>query len=188
MKQKSIARVLVAVTPILVVCCLLASSNSAMAESHERSCSNRTLFGDYGSVSEGVLLEYPRSTARSPVPRSNHDPFRRQGKSVMGGAYGYQRYAAGARLDRGNRDLFRKPELHRYSCRQHTKQSCSVEPGLCGDQTRKRTAYRARHRRDPRRLRESRLVATRSVGTGCPGKGPVPNICPHKELRTKSDR
>ena len=59
MKHKSIARVLVAVTPIVMVCGLLASSTSAMAESHERRCSNRTLFGDYGSVSEGVLLNIP---------------------------------------------------------------------------------------------------------------------------------
>lgn len=33
-----------------------------MAESHERHCSNRTLFGDYGFTLEGLLLEVPGVT------------------------------------------------------------------------------------------------------------------------------
>jgi hypothetical protein len=43
----------------MIVCGLLASGASAMAQSNEGHCSNRTLFGDYGYASEGVLLPAP---------------------------------------------------------------------------------------------------------------------------------
>jgi hypothetical protein len=59
MKRNSIARILMAVSQTVIVCSLLASGVSAMAESDDKRCSNRTLFGDYGSVSEGVLLNVP---------------------------------------------------------------------------------------------------------------------------------
>jgi hypothetical protein len=59
MKRNSIARVLVATFQTVIVCSLLASGVSAMAESDDKRCSNRTLLGDYGSVSEGVLLNVP---------------------------------------------------------------------------------------------------------------------------------
>lgn len=62
MRIKSIARILMAATSIMMVCGLLASGPSAMAESHERHCSNRTLFGDYGFTVEGLLLEVPGVT------------------------------------------------------------------------------------------------------------------------------
>jgi hypothetical protein len=39
-----------------IICGLLASGASAMAQSSDRQCSNRTLFGNYGFAAEGVLL------------------------------------------------------------------------------------------------------------------------------------
>ena len=59
MKRNSIARILMAMLQTVIVCSLLASGVSAMAESDDKRCSNRTLFGDYGSVAEGVLLNVP---------------------------------------------------------------------------------------------------------------------------------
>jgi len=46
----------------MIVCGLLASGASAMAQSNDGHCSNRTLFGDYGYASEGVLLPAPGVT------------------------------------------------------------------------------------------------------------------------------
>jgi hypothetical protein len=43
----------------MIVCGLLALHASAMAQSNEPHCSNRTLFGNYGSAAEGVLLNVP---------------------------------------------------------------------------------------------------------------------------------
>jgi hypothetical protein len=59
MKRNSNARILMAMLQTVIVCSLLASGVSARAESDDKRCSNRTLFGDYGSVSEGVLLNVP---------------------------------------------------------------------------------------------------------------------------------
>jgi hypothetical protein len=50
---------LMAMLQTVIVCSLLASGVSAMAESDDKRCSNRTLFGDYGSVAEGVLFNVP---------------------------------------------------------------------------------------------------------------------------------
>jgi hypothetical protein len=57
MKQQNVTISMLA-TPLVVVCGLLALGNSATAQSDDErsSCSNRTLFGDYGSAGEGVLL------------------------------------------------------------------------------------------------------------------------------------
>ena len=59
MKRNSIAKIVMAMLQTLIVCSLLASGVSAMAEPDDKRCTNRTLFGDYGSVSEGVLLNVP---------------------------------------------------------------------------------------------------------------------------------
>jgi hypothetical protein len=59
MKRNSIARFLIAMLQTVTVCSLVASGGSAMAESNDKRCSNRTILGDYGSVSEGVLLNVP---------------------------------------------------------------------------------------------------------------------------------
>jgi hypothetical protein len=56
MKNKLIARILMAAASIMVVCSLMASGTSAMAQSLERHCSNRTLVGDYGFALEGEIL------------------------------------------------------------------------------------------------------------------------------------
>jgi hypothetical protein len=69
MKNSSISRILMAATPMMIVCGLLASGACAMAQSNElpasdasaetqsvhRRCSNRTLFGDYGWAIEGIV-------------------------------------------------------------------------------------------------------------------------------------
>jgi hypothetical protein len=55
MRRKLFARLMLTVTP-MIVCCLLTSGASAAAQSDVRSCSNHTLFGDYGFVLEGTIL------------------------------------------------------------------------------------------------------------------------------------
>src|SRR5207249_1112855 len=56
-----ISRISIIATPVMIVCGLLASGASARAESDDQqcSCSNRTLSGDYGSTTQGVLLPNP---------------------------------------------------------------------------------------------------------------------------------
>jgi hypothetical protein len=46
----------------MVVCGLLASGASAVAQSNEGHCSNRTLFGNYGFAVEGLVLPAPGVT------------------------------------------------------------------------------------------------------------------------------
>jgi hypothetical protein len=48
-------------TPLMIVCGLLVSGASAIAQSDDQhcSCTNRTLSGDYGSIAQGVLLPNP---------------------------------------------------------------------------------------------------------------------------------
>jgi len=55
MKRQSL-RISMIATPMMIVCGLLGSGASAMAESDGGHCSNRTLFGDYGASVEGVLI------------------------------------------------------------------------------------------------------------------------------------
>src|SRR5258707_7359864 len=55
MKRNSIAKILMAMLQTLIACSLLLGV-SAMAEPVDKPCTNRTLFGDYGSVGEGVVL------------------------------------------------------------------------------------------------------------------------------------
>jgi len=54
MKKQSLISMIA--TPMMIVCGLLGSGASAMAESDGGHCSNRTLFGDYGAAVEGVLI------------------------------------------------------------------------------------------------------------------------------------
>jgi hypothetical protein len=56
-----ISRISIIATPLMIVCGLLASSASAMAQSDDRhrSCSNGTLSGDYGYAAEGLLSPGP---------------------------------------------------------------------------------------------------------------------------------
>jgi hypothetical protein len=55
MRRKSISRMRMLA---MIVCGLLASDASAIAQSNDGHCSNRMLFGDYGYTSEGVLLSH----------------------------------------------------------------------------------------------------------------------------------
>ena len=58
MKKQSL-RISMIATPMMIVCGLLGSGASAMAESDGGHCSNRTLFGDYGAAVEGLILPAP---------------------------------------------------------------------------------------------------------------------------------
>lgn len=62
MQNKLISQISMAATPIMIVCGLLASGVSAMAQSDDGPCSNRTLLGDYGFSIEGVVLAIPGVT------------------------------------------------------------------------------------------------------------------------------
>jgi hypothetical protein len=59
MLGKSVSRMLMLGSQIMIVCGLLASGASTMAQSMDGRCSNRTIFGDYGSDSRGSLLPAP---------------------------------------------------------------------------------------------------------------------------------
>jgi hypothetical protein len=63
MKTNLSSRILLRTTPMMVLCCLLASSASAIAQSDDGTgrgqpfhCSNRTLHGDYGFTLIGEIL------------------------------------------------------------------------------------------------------------------------------------
>jgi hypothetical protein len=53
-------------TPLVFACALLASGTSAMAQSDDGPCSNRTLSGDFGFAVEGVILSAPPGAPISP--------------------------------------------------------------------------------------------------------------------------
>jgi hypothetical protein len=55
-------------TPALIVSAFLASGTSAMAQSDEGHCSNRTLSGAYGFAIEGLILAIQGGTLPSPLP------------------------------------------------------------------------------------------------------------------------
>jgi hypothetical protein len=69
MQRKSLSGISMVATPVLIACALLTTGAPARAQSNDiqsndgrsvdRECSNRTLRGDYGSASEGVLLNTP---------------------------------------------------------------------------------------------------------------------------------
>jgi len=59
MQRKSVSKMLTLRNWIIVFCALLASCASAIAQSSDARCSNRTIFGDYGSDSRGLFLPAP---------------------------------------------------------------------------------------------------------------------------------
>ena len=74
MRRKSVSRMRMVA---MIVCGLLASGTSAMAQSNDGHCSNRTLFGDFGYSSEGVLLPAPGDT-----PIRGHARFPDDGPAI----------------------------------------------------------------------------------------------------------
>jgi hypothetical protein len=64
--NKQNAKILILATPLIIVCGLLASGASAMAQSTDRHCSYRTLSGDYGLASEGLLIGIPGLPPEAP--------------------------------------------------------------------------------------------------------------------------
>ena len=62
MQKKSVSRISMVATPIMIVCGLLAAGSPAWADTEEMKCTNRTLLGDYGFAIEGVLLAIPGVT------------------------------------------------------------------------------------------------------------------------------
>lgn len=67
MNSKSMSRILMAISPMMIVSVVLVLGASAVAEGPGTGpCSNRTLFGDYGLTVEGTLLG-PGSLLRAVV-------------------------------------------------------------------------------------------------------------------------
>jgi len=62
MRNKPISKILMTVTPIMIVCVVLALGSSAVAQARDTGrgddgrCSNKTLSGDYGLIVEGTIL------------------------------------------------------------------------------------------------------------------------------------
>ena len=58
MRNMGVSRTLRGVTPLLIVCGVMLSGTSALAQSEQpgRRCSNRTLSGDYGAQVIGTIL------------------------------------------------------------------------------------------------------------------------------------
>jgi hypothetical protein len=59
MQKKSVSRILMVATPVMIVYGLFASCETARAQSEDGACSNRTLKGDYGFKIDGQLLAGP---------------------------------------------------------------------------------------------------------------------------------
>lgn len=66
MNNRLLSKVSIIAALVMIVCCTAMSSTPALAQlegssnfSHERGCSNKTLSGDYGFASQGVLLTVP---------------------------------------------------------------------------------------------------------------------------------
>ncbi len=73
MREMGISRILRGVTPLLIVCGVMLSGTSALAQSDPpgRRCSNRTLSGDYGAQIIGTILG-PDLTVRA-VAMAHYD-------------------------------------------------------------------------------------------------------------------
>src|SRR6266851_1711929 len=80
MQKKSISRISMMATPMMIVCGLLASGASAMAESDGLQCSNQTLSGDYGYAAEGVLIGIPGLPPEAPFRSVGMTHFDGRGK------------------------------------------------------------------------------------------------------------
>ena len=60
MQKKSVSRISMVVTPMMIVCGLLVAGSSAWADDDKDiKCTNRTLLGDYGFTIEGVFPAIP---------------------------------------------------------------------------------------------------------------------------------
>ena len=60
MQKKSVSRISMVVTPMMIVCGLLVAGSSAWADDDKDiKCTNRTLLGDYGFSIEGVFPAIP---------------------------------------------------------------------------------------------------------------------------------
>ena len=73
MKKQKIS---ILATPLVLVCGLVSLGTSTAAQSDDQhcSCSNRTLFGEYGSAAEGVLLP-PVAPSETQFRSGRHDSF-----------------------------------------------------------------------------------------------------------------
>jgi hypothetical protein len=65
MQRKSMSRISMIATPIMVVCGLLFTASVARADDDDK-CTDRTIRGDFGFVSEGVLIGIPGLPAQAP--------------------------------------------------------------------------------------------------------------------------
>jgi hypothetical protein len=63
MNKKSISKISLATTPMMIVLGLLISGAPAKAESEDAACSNRTIRGAYGFAIEGQILAIPKAPA-----------------------------------------------------------------------------------------------------------------------------
>lgn len=76
-----ISRISRLASPVIIVCGLLVSGVSATADSDDRhSCSDRTLSGDYGYASEGVLIGNPGLPPEAPFRSVGLTRFNGKGK------------------------------------------------------------------------------------------------------------
>ncbi len=66
MQSKSVSKLSMIATPIMIVCGLLVVASRARAGDEDRTCTDRTLHGDYGYASEGVLIDNPGLPLRAP--------------------------------------------------------------------------------------------------------------------------
>ena len=66
MQRKSISRISMIGTPLMLVCGLLFTASSVRADDEDTKCTNRTLRGDYGFTAEGVLIGTPGLPAQAP--------------------------------------------------------------------------------------------------------------------------
>src|ERR1700675_895875 len=85
MKNNAIPRILMAAIPTVIVCFLLggvsAIAQSDAAQSGDRACSNQTLFGDYASAIDGLILPAPGVTL--PIRGINMVHFDGKGNSTQ---------------------------------------------------------------------------------------------------------
>jgi hypothetical protein len=65
MQRKSMSRISMIATPIMVVCGLLFTASVARADDDDK-CTDRTIRGDFGFASEGVLIGIPGLPAQAP--------------------------------------------------------------------------------------------------------------------------
>jgi hypothetical protein len=66
MEEKQYSKISIRLVAVFVLCIALFTASSARADQEDATCTNRSIYGDYGFAVEGVLIGVPGLPAEAP--------------------------------------------------------------------------------------------------------------------------